>query len=229
MTRPPFFTRKTLRFLEELERNNDREWFAANKPRYEADVLDPALAFIDAMYEPLGRVAPRFTAIPRRVGGSLMRIYRDTRFSRDKTPYKTNIGIQFRHELGRDVHAPGFYLHIEADSAFIGAGMWRPASDPLRAIRERIAARPKDWLRAVGDKRFRRHFSLRGEALSRPPRGFDKGHPQIEDIKRKDFIAVRDIAVTDVLKPGLSGKVVTSIEAAEPFMRFLCKATGVPY
>lgn len=229
MSRNRYFTERTLGFLADLQRNNDREWFVANKARYESDVLDPALAFIDALYEPLARVAPRFTAVPKRAGGSLMRIYRDTRFSRDKTPYKTNIGIQFRHELGRDVHAPGFYVHIESNSAFIGAGMWRPASEPLRAIRERIAARPKDWRRATSDARFRRNFDLRGESLTRPPRGFDKSHPQIGDIKRKDFIAVRDLHVEEVLKPGFPRKVIASIEAAEPFMRFLCKATGAPF
>ena len=228
LSRPTYFTDRTLGFLAELKRNNDREWFTANKSRYETDVLDPALAFIDALYEPLARVAPRFTAVPKRTGGSLMRVYRDTRFSRDKTPYKTNIGIQFRHELGRDVHAPGFYVHIESGSAFIGAGMWRPASEPLKAIRERIAARPAEWLRATSDARFRRHFELRGETLTRPPRGFDKDHPQVEDIKRKDFIAVRDLDAADVLKTGFPRKVIASIEAAEPFMRFLCKATGAP-
>ena len=131
------FDASTLKFLRELRANNDRDWFNANKPRYEEHVLDPALRFIDAMYDPLADVAPRFTAIPKRSGGSLMRVYRDTRFSRDKTPYKTNIGIQFRHEFGRDVHAPGYYIHIEPDNAFIGAGMWRPAADPLALTHRR--------------------------------------------------------------------------------------------
>ena len=81
-----------------------------------------------------------------------MRVYRDTRFSKDKTPYKTNIGIQFRHELGRDAHAPGYYLHIEPQQAFIGAGLWRPPADALRAIRDRIAARPDEWRRAIEDR-----------------------------------------------------------------------------
>ena len=223
------FNESTLAFLRELRANNDREWFNANKARYEEHVLDPALHFIDEMYEPLGEVAPRFTAIPKRSGGSLMRIYRDTRFSRDKTPYKTNIGIQFRHELGRDVHAPGFYLHIEPDSAFIGAGMWRPASEPLAQIRRRIVDKPTEWERARDDKRFRRHFNLGGESLTRAPRGFDRDHPLLEDIKRKDFIAVKELPVEDVLADGFQRQVTKSIGAAEPLMRFLCKAVGAPY
>lgn len=222
------FSRETLSFLDELARNNDREWFAANKSRYESLVLDPALAFIESMYEPLGATAPEFTAVPKRVGGSLMRVYRDTRFSKDKTPYKTNIGIQFRHELGKDAHAPGFYLHIEADSAFFGAGLWRPASDPLRAIRTRIAERPGEWTRAVTDARFRRHFALSGESLIRPPRGFRTDHPLIDDIKRKDFIAVRPLLPKDIVSSGLRRRVLTSIDASLPFMRFLCAATGAP-
>ena len=223
------FNESTLAFLRELRANNDREWFNANKARYEEHVLDPALRFIDAMYEPLGEIAPRFTAIPKRSGGSLMRVYRDTRFSRDKTPYKTNIGIQFRHELGRDVHAPGFYLHIEPDNAFIGAGMWRPASEPLAKIRHRIVDKPTEWERTRDDKRFRRHFNLGGESLTRAPRGFDRDHPLLDDIKRKDFIAVKELPVEDVLADGFQQRVTRSIESAEPLMRFLCKAVGAPY
>ena len=95
------FEKETLGFLEELAENNNREWFNANKPRYEEDVLDVALRFIQSMQGPLHEFAPHFLAQPTRVGGSLMRVYRDTRFARNKLPYKTNIGIQFRHEQAR--------------------------------------------------------------------------------------------------------------------------------
>ena len=110
------FTPATVKFLAELSDNNNRDWFNENKTRYEEEVLDVALRFIQSMQDPLADFAPHFTAIPKRMGGSLMRVYRDTRFSKDKTPYKTNIGIQFRHVLGKDVHAPGFYVHIEPGS-----------------------------------------------------------------------------------------------------------------
>ena len=223
------FTAATLSFLTELGENNERDWFQANRDRYEALVLDPALAFIESMYEPLEAVAPSFTAIPKRSGGSLMRVYRDTRFSRDKTPYKTNIGIQFRHELGRDAHAPGYYVHIAPDEVFIGAGLWRPPPDALLAIRRRIADQPAEWQRALADRRFRRLYTLGGETLTRAPRGFDKAHPLIEDIKRKDFIAVRELDVVDVCADGFRQTVLDSIEAAEPLMRFLCRAVGAPF
>ena len=168
------FEKQSIAFLRQLAANNNREWFGENKSRYEEHVLDVALRFIQSMQDPLADIAPRFTAIPQRMGGSLMRVYRDTRFSKNKLPYKTNIGIQFRHERAKDVHAPGYYVHIDPDQVFIGVGMWRPDSVSLRRIRERIVARPADWRRAIGDTKFRRNFELGGESLTRPPRGFDK-------------------------------------------------------
>lgn len=223
------FGEETLTFLSELAANNEREWFKANKHRYEEQVLDPALRFIQSMQAPLADIAPHFTAVPTRVGGSLMRVYRDTRFSKNKTPYKTNIGIQFRHEQAKDVHSPGYYMHIDNEQVFLGAGMWRPDSDSLRSIRERIVAKPAEWRRAVGDTRFRRHFSLGGESLTRPPRGFDKDHEYIDDLRRKSFIAVKDLKVEDCLSTGFRRKVETAFDAATPFMRFLCKSVGVPF
>ena len=223
------FAPETLKFLGELKANTNRDWFNANKARYEEDVLDVALRFIQSMQDPLAEIAPHFTAVPKRMGGSLMRVYRDTRFSKNKTPYKTNIGIQFRHEMARDVHSPGYYVHIDPDQVFLGAGMWRPAPDALRAIRERISAKPKEWLRARDDKGFTRHFHLGGESLSRPPRGFSKEDPQIEDIKRKDFIAVKDLSIDDALSPRFQQKVETAFRSATPYMQFLCKAVTVPF
>ncbi|MDJ0709300.1 MAG: DUF2461 domain-containing protein [Woeseiaceae bacterium] len=229
MARYARFEPRTLRFLEELQANNNREWFKENKPRYEDDVLDVALRFIISMQDPLTDIAPRFTAVPTRVGGSLMRVYRDTRFSKIKLPYKTNIGIQFRHERAKDVHSPGYYVHIDPEQVFIGVGMWRPDSGPLKAIRERIVARPAEWQRAIGGTAFKRQFDLGGEKLTRPPRGFDKDHVCIEDIKRKSFIAVREFDVDACLKPQFQRTVEASFRTAEAFMQFLCKAVGVRF
>jgi uncharacterized protein (TIGR02453 family) len=223
------FDKASIAFLEELSANNNREWFKANKARYDEQVLDVALRFIQSMQDPLAEFAPQFTAIPQRVGGSLMRVYRDTRFSKNKLPYKTNIGIQFRHQRAKDVHSPGYYVHIDPDRAFLGVGMWRPDADSLRAIRERIVAKPSEWNSALLDAKFRRQFELGGESLTRAPRGFDKDHELIEDIKRTSFIAVRDLDVGDCLKPQFQRKVETSFAAATPFMTFLCKAVKVPF
>ena len=228
-TRYATFKPETVAFLKALKKNNNRDWFNENKHRYEEDVLDVALNFIQSMHDPLQLIAPHFTAVPKRMGGSLMRVYRDTRFSKDKTPYKTNIGIHFRHEQAKDVHAPGFYVHIAPEEVFLGVGMWRPEASALASIRERVAMKQTEWLQARDDKAFKRHFDLAGESLSRPPRGYDKEHPLIEDIKRKDFLAAKSMPVDDAIAPRFQQKVETAFKSSVPYMRFLCKAVGVPY
>ena len=134
-----------------------------------------------------------------------------------------------RHERAKDVHSPGYYVHIAPDEVFVGVGMWRPDSEPLRQIRERIAARPGEWDPAIGSAAFRKQFSLGGESLQRPPRGFDKEHPCIDDIRRTSFIAVRDMTVDDCLSPKFQRSVETSFKQATPFMEFLCAAVGVKH
>ena len=223
------FKPETVAFLNELSNNNNRAWFNANKSRYEELVLDVALHFIQKMQDPLAEIAPHFIAQATRMGGSLMRVYRDTRFSNVKTPYKTNIGIQFRHEQAKDVHSPGYYVHIDPQQVFLGVGMWRPDPASLRSIRDRIAAKPAEWKRTIGDAKFKRQFDLGGEVLTRPPRGFDKEHECIADIKRKSFIAVKYLAVDDCLSPQFARKVATSFKVGTPYMQFLCKAVGVPF
>ena len=223
------FEKSSIAFLEQLAANNNREWFRENKTRYEEQVLDVALRFIQSMQDPLAQLAPHFTAIPQRMGGSLMRVYRDTRFSKNKLPYKTNIGIQFRHERAKDVHSPGYYVHVDPEQVFVGVGMWRPESDALLAIRQRIATRPSEWKSVLRDPAFRRHFELGGESLSRAPRGFDKDHELIEDIRRKSYIAVRNLDADDSLGPEFQRKVEATFAAATPFMKFLCRAVGVPF
>src|SRR5919108_6356028 len=132
-------------FLRDLKEHNDRDWFNANKDRYENDLLEPALAFIEDFGLRLPAISPYLVADARRQGGSLFRIYRDTRFSKDKSPYKTHAGIYFRHELAKSAHAPGFYLHLEPGQVFLGAGIWRPDTEPLAQIRTAIAEDPDRW------------------------------------------------------------------------------------
>ncbi len=223
------FTPATLGFLDEMAANNNRAWFDANKARYEALVREPAFDFIAAMAPLLERFAPNFRADARKVGGSLMRVFRDTRFSRDKTPYKTNIGIQFRHALGKDVHAPGFYVHVSTTECFLGAGCWHPEADALGRIRDRVAAEPDRWFAARDDRKFRGHWTFAGDVLTRPPRGFAGDHPAIEDLKRKDFIALAPLSFDEVVSRGLPKLAGNRFSAATPLMRFLCEALGVAY
>jgi uncharacterized protein (TIGR02453 family) len=223
------FSKATFNFLDELAANNHREWFEANKPRYESLVREPALEFIAAMGPVLTKFAPQFRADPRKAGGSLMRVFRDTRFSRDKTPYKTNIGIQFRHALGKDVHAPGFYLHIAPDECFFGAGCWHPEPDALGKIRDLIAQKPERWFAVRDDKKFRSSWNLVGDSLTRPPRGYAADHPAADDLKRKDFIGLTALTRTQAAGKGLVELAGTRFAEATPLMKFLCEAQGVPY
>jgi uncharacterized protein (TIGR02453 family) len=216
-------------FLEQLADNNNRPWFQENKSRYEGEVLGPAMAFIRAFQPKLKRISPYFVASDRRVGGSLMRVYRDTRFVKDGAPYKTNVGIQFRHEQGRDVHAPGFYVHVAPGECFLAVGLWRPEPEPLGQIRQAIVESPDRWRRARDDRKFRARFALDGDSLKRPPRGFPAGHPCVEDLKRTDFIGVEELEERDVLDKGYLDHVAASFAASRPFMRFLCDAMKVPF
>jgi len=153
-----------------------------------------------------------------------MCIYRDTRFSRDKAPYKTNIGIQFRHEQGKDIHAPGYYLHIAPGECFVGAGLWHPEADALFKIRQAIVDKPAVWLAARDDKPFRLHFTLEGDSLANAPRGFARNHPLVDDLKRKDFIGLANLTGAAVASGKLRPLVVERFRQAAPFMRFLCQA-----
>ena len=216
-------------FMEELQANNERSWFAGNRERYEETVREPARAFIRAMAPALAAISPHFRADDRKAGGSLMRIHRDTRFSRDKTPYKTNVGIQFRHALGRDVHAPGFYVHLEPGSAFLGAGVWRPDSGAIFMIRTRIHEEPDAWREVLGAEPFPASFRLGGESLKTMPRGFTKDHPLAEDLRRKDFIAIHDLPLRDALGARFADLAAARMRSAGGFMRFLCEALDVPF
>lgn len=218
-----------LAFLGELEENNDREWFNANKHRYETDVLQPALAFIEAMAPRIDAISSHFLALAQRSGGSLMRIHRDVRFSHDKRPYKTNVGIQFRHTFGKDVHAPGFYVHLEPGVVFVGAGMWRPDPEPLAQIRGAIVAQPERWAEVCSDRAFVKDWELGGDSLKRPPRGYPVDHPHLEDLKRRDFIAAKNLTAREIYRRGLPDRLAASFAATRPFMAFLCDAVGVPF
>lgn len=223
------YTAECLDFLEDLQQNNDRDWFAEHKQRYEDAVREPSLRLIREIGPRLEKLSPFFPAIPKRVGGSLMRIHRDTRFGKDKTPYKTNVGIQFRHLSGKDVHAPGFYFHIQPGRCFVGAGCWRPASPSLLAIRRKIDDEPAHWKRARDAKPFRENYQLDGESLKTAPRDFAKDHPLIEDLRRKDFIGLSPLDEAILTADDLISVLIERFRAARSMMRFLCESVGVPF
>lgn len=157
-----------------------------------------------------------------------MRIYKDVRFSKDKTPYKTNLGIQFRHELGKDVHAPGFYFHVDLNEVFLGAGSWHPCSEELSAYREMIDTEQARWKRVRNNKRFRESWDLVGDSLKRPPRGYEADHPLIEDLKRKDHIAVMKLDHDVLFQEGIVELVADAMKRSKPYVAFLCDALDIP-
>jgi uncharacterized protein (TIGR02453 family) len=222
------FSGRTFGFLRDLARNNNRQWFHGNKERYEADVKGPALEFIQDFSAHLNKLSPHFRADPRASGGSLFRIHRDIRFSKDKSPFKTYTGIQFRHEEGKDAHAPGFYLHLEPRQCFVGLGIWRPDGKTLRKIREAIAHDPGAWKKAVSGKEFRRRLELSGDRLVRHPRGFDPEHPLIEDLMWKDYVAVARLTQKSVTESGFMNEYAAYCRAGMPFVAFLCEALELP-
>jgi uncharacterized protein (TIGR02453 family) len=229
MTDTAHFTPATFAFLRDLAANNDRTWFQDNKPRYERDVRDAAVRFITDFAPRLEKISRRFRADPRPVGGSLYRIHRDTRFSNDKRPYKTHAGIHFRHEDAKDAHAPGFYLHLEPGTVFVGLGIWHPDAPTLRKIRDALVKRPAAWKRAVSDEAFRGRFTLSGDSLQRPPAGYAKDHLLIDDLKRKDFVAVCTLDESAVTSAGFTERFAQICADGVPFARFLCGAVEVPF
>jgi uncharacterized protein (TIGR02453 family) len=224
------FPKDFFAFFRELKTNNQRPWFETNKQRFRQSVQAPMSDFIAAMAPQLSKISKEFVADPRPNGGSMFRIHRDVRFSRDKRPYKEHAACQFRHRLGRDVHAPGFYMHASPDEVYFGGGLWMPEADVLLKIRERIAEKPALWKKVVAEKNFAKRFgSIKGEQLTRPPKGFDLAHPFIGDIKRKSFVAGAQSTLKMAESRELVLEVAQCFKALSPLMKFLCDAVRVPF
>ena len=217
-------------FFKELAKNNERAWFEENKQRYKDSVVAPLSDFIAAMAPRVAKISKHIVADPRPNGGSMFRIYRDIRFSKDKSPYKTNAGVHFRHALGKGAHAPGYYMHFAPDEVFFGGGIWMPEPDALNKVRRTIADDPKAWRKVREDKTFAKRFKgIEGEALARPPKGFDAAHPYIEDIKRKSFFAMSEGSAKAAQSAALVDDIDETFRAAKPLMKFLCDALDAPF
>ncbi len=211
------------KFLRQLKRNNNREWFSKNKDRYQQTVVDPAMEFINAFAPHLAKLSLHLLADARPTRGSLFRIYRDTRFASDKSPYKTHIGIHFSHEIGKDAHAPLFYLHLEPEGCFVAAGIWHPDNRALTKIRTAIVSQPEQWKKAVCN------LELEGDSLARPPKGFCSDHPLIEDLKRKDFVASVVLTEEQVCGPKLMRDFTAACRTMTPLVEFATLALGLKF
>ena len=217
-------------FLRELRVNNDRAWFQTNKARYEKDVRDPALRFIEAVGPKLRKLSPHLNADPRPVGGSLFRIHRDIRFSADKSPYKTNIAMGFGHDQrSAEVHAPGLYLHIAPDESFGAGGVWAPDTPTLTRIRDAIVRDTAAWKRVTNDLSFAPMRSDYADSLKRVPTGYDPAHRFADDLRRKSHTWSVMFSEKEVCSPDFADAYVEACKPAQPFNRFMAKALGVSW
>ena len=219
-----YLTPELFSYLKQLKRNNKREWFLRNKDRYETVLRQPALAFITDFSFRLREISPWLVANPKPNGGSLFRIYRDVRFSSDKTPYKTHVGMHFPHAGSKEnVHGAALYLHLEPGECFLAGGNWHPDPRTLARIRDAIAWKPDEWKKAV------RGLTLEGDCLTRPPKGYCADHPMIEYLKFKDYIASVPLTDKQVCSPKFMTEVVTGCRKLSPMVSFLSRAVGLQF
>jgi uncharacterized protein (TIGR02453 family) len=224
-----YFTKTFFNFLRELKKNNNRPWFHENKERFEQLVRNPLLDFIGEVGPHLRKISRHIIADNSPTGGSMFRIYRDTRFSKDKTPYKTAASAHFRAAAGKDVHAPGYYIHLEPGEVFCGGGIWHPEPPVLAQIRDSIANHPQKWKEVLADRQFKKHCTLEGDKLVRPPKGYDPGHPLIEYLKMKDFTTFTQFDEKTACSGNFMEAFVQSCAASAPLMRFLAEALLLPW
>lgn len=224
-----YFSKSTFAYLRALARNNNRPWFHAHQAEYERQVREPFLQLIADLQAPLAKISTHMRADPRKLGGSLFRVQRDTRFASDKTPYKPWAGARLFHERRREVAAPSFYLHIAPHDCFAGGGLWHPETHTLTRIRDFLADNPAAWMRATRSKAFREHFLFWGESLSRPPRGFDATHELIEDLKRKSFAAGEPFSEAFACSAELKPFAVETFKRLTPMIDYLCAALDLEF
>jgi len=223
---PPFagFSAETFSFLRRLKKNNNRPWFAKHKTEYEDLVRFPMECLIASLRPRMADIAPGFEFHPRK---SIFRIYRDTRFSHDKTPYKTNIAANFKTRGPiAPTGAPGLYVGIGLDEIFIGGGLYMPDGAQLKSIRSFIAGKPEELNEVIEDPLFKKVLGeILGDRLQKAPLGFPKDHPMIGSLRLKQFYVGVDLDQKECLKARFLDTVVRVFSASMPFMQWLQKAT----
>ncbi|WP_147652330.1 DUF2461 domain-containing protein [Vulcaniibacterium gelatinicum] len=225
-----YFTDAGFRFLRALARHNERAWFHAHKHEYEAHVRAPFQRLLTDLQPALAQVSAHYRADPKPLGGSLFRIQRDTRFANDKSPYKTWQGARLFHARGREVEAPSFYIHFEPGQCFVGAGLWHPQPDTLRRVRQCIVDNPASWRTATHAPAFRRRYTLDdSENLVRAPRGYPADFEFLDDLKRRNYVAWRELSDATVLGPRLRQTLEADLAALAPFMDYLCAALDLEF
>lgn len=220
---PSYFTPDLFRFLTRLKRNNNRDWFQSHRDDYETHLLKPAIQFITDFASPLYSISPYLVADPRMTRGSLFRIYRDTRFSSDKRPYKSHLAMKLSHR-GKDVHSPGFYLHIEPGGCFAASGLWHPEPTTLLKVRTAIVERCDEW------RKTRKLLNWDDATkLSRPPRGFPCDHEFVDDLKLRDLGTAIEFTDAQLCNPKFMTTFSTACKKMSPLAKFLSGALSLPF
>jgi uncharacterized protein (TIGR02453 family) len=213
------FPKEGIQFLRNLKKNNDREWFQERKAVFEECVKAPMTELVLALGEDFEAFAPQYLTDPKK---AIYRIYRDTRFSNDKTPYKTHIAASFNHKSLAKHAAAGFYFHFSPEEILMGGGVYMPGSWELLTIRRHIADDPAAYGAIVKARPFQRYFGgVTGEKLSRPPKGFPADHPAIETLKLKQFLAGETLEPELALSPKLLPELSKRFQAIAPFIDYL--------
>ena len=214
----PRFTDDTLKFLRALKRHNERDWFKARKDRYESAVKTPMVSVIERLAADFERMAPELVATPK---VSMYRIYRDTRFSPDKTPYKTHVSAAFSHRTLPKQESAGLYFHLAADQLWVGGGLYAPQSPQLRPIREHIASNLQSFRTLVESPAIRRMGGVTGSTLVRVPRGFPPDHAAADYLRLKQYLVGEQLNPALALSPRFYHGLVRRFTVLAPFIQFL--------
>ena len=208
----PKIEKSTFQFLKDIQKNNNRDWFTKNKPKYvlaKDNVTDFANALMDEMQKH-----------DHIEGAKVFRIYRDVRFSKDKTPYKTNIGCGFSRATAK--LRGGMYLNIEPGNTFVGGGFWGPNAQDLKRIRNEFLVNAEPFRKIINSKKFKDYFgSMTGEELKTAPKGFDKEHPNIDLIRKKQFLVGREFTDKEALSDDFLTECNKTFKAMRPFFDFM--------
>lgn len=213
------FTPQAIDFLRKLKRNNRREWFEARRKVFERELKQPMLALIERLMHGMTDYAPNHLRPPQKC---MLRIYRDTRFSADKTPYKTNIAAWWTRNGLEKTSGGGYYMHLSPTELIIAAGVYMPPKEQLFAIRQHLLQHHTEFRRLIESKKLRAKMTLHDpRALTRPPKGFDANHPAIEWIKWRQWGVIATLPAVEALKPKLSATVEEHFRLAAPLVNFL--------
>lgn len=216
----PFFNAEALKFLRGLKRNNDREWFEARREIFERELKKPLLALVERVTDAMTDFAP---AHVRPAQKSIMRIYRDIRFSSDKSPYKTHVSAWWTRSGLEKTSGGGYYLHVSPTEVLVAAGIYMPQREQLMAIRRQLLESHEEFRRLLNDKKLRKvmDLDLDAQALSRPPKGFPKDHPGMDLIRQQQWGVVARLPAEVALTSNLPREVINRFRLAAPIVDFL--------